>query len=73
MASFDAIADLPLRIEGCEFEGLSLDTGAFERLTTIVRLRGAGEEGIGEDVVYDAVDHIAQQDHGPPAGLEGEL
>ena len=24
MASFDAIADLPLEIEGCEFEGLEL-------------------------------------------------
>jgi hypothetical protein len=73
MASFDAIADLPLEIESCEFEGLSLNAGAFERLTTIVKLRGGGEEGIGEDVVYDAVDHIAQQDHGPPEGLAGNL
>ena len=73
MASFDAIADLPLEIETCEFEGLSLNAGAFERLTTIVKLRGGGQEGIGEDVVYDAVDHIAQQDHGPPEGLSGKL
>src|SRR5215203_6780244 len=72
MASFDAIADLPLQIDGCEFEGLSLNAGAFERLTTIVKLRGGGEEGIGEDVVYDAVDHVAQQDHGPPQGLAGK-
>jgi hypothetical protein len=73
VASFDSIADLPLEIEGCEFEGLSLDAGAFERLTTIVKLRGGGQEGIGEDVVYDAIDHIGQQDHGPPEGLTGSF
>ncbi|MEX2107231.1 MAG: hypothetical protein WD810_10070 [Solirubrobacterales bacterium] len=71
MASFDAIADLPLEIESCEFEGLEIAFGAFERLTTVVRLRGGGHEGIGEDVTYDAVDHIAQQDAGPPEGLAG--
>jgi hypothetical protein len=69
MPTFDAIADLPLEVEACEFEGREISIGEFERLTTIVKLRGAGEEGIGEDVVYDAVDHIGQQSHGPPAGL----
>jgi hypothetical protein len=69
MASYDAIKDLPLEIEDCAFEGLELKMGEFERLTTVVKLRGAGEEGIGEDVVYDAVDHIGQQSHGPPEGL----
>jgi hypothetical protein len=73
MASFDAIADLPLEIESCEFEGRELVLGSFERLTTIVKLRGGGHEGIGEDVTYDAVDHIAQQDAGPPRGLAGEF
>ncbi len=69
MASFDAIADLPLAVEACEFEGRGIALGDFERLTTIVKLRGGGEEGVGEDVVYDGVDHIGQQDHGPPDGL----
>jgi hypothetical protein len=69
MASFDAIADLPLEIESCEFEGLEITIGEFERLTTIVKLSGGDHEGIGEDVVYDAVDHVGQQDHGPPEGL----
>lgn len=73
MASFDAIADLPLEIEACEFEGRELVLGSFERLTTIVKLRGGGHEGIGEDVTYDAVDHIAQQDAGPPQGLPGRF
>src|ERR1700753_1238152 len=68
-SSYDAIKDLPLVVEGCAFEGLEFQVGEFERLTTVVRLRGGGEEGIGEDVVYDAVDHIGQQSHGPPDGL----
>jgi hypothetical protein len=71
MASYDAIADLTLDIESCEFEGLGVTLGEFERLTTAVKLRGGGHEGVGEDVTYDAVDHIAQQDHGPPEGLLG--
>jgi hypothetical protein len=71
MASFDAIADLPLEIEACEFEGLEFVNGEFERLTTVISLRGGGQEGVGEDVTYDAVDHIAQQTAGPPEGLAG--
>ncbi|MBA3866614.1 MAG: hypothetical protein H0X42_09780 [Solirubrobacterales bacterium] len=71
MASFDAIADLPLEIESCEFEGLEIALGEFERLTTVIKLRGGGHEGIGEDVTYDAVDHVAQQSAGAPAGLDG--
>ncbi len=69
MASYDAIKDLPLEVEECAFEGLEFAIGEFERLTTVVKLRGGGAEGIGEDVVYDAVDHIGQQSHGPPDGL----
>lgn len=69
MASYDAIADLPLELESITFEGLEISLGEFERLTTVIRLAGAGEEGIGEDVVYDAVDHIAQQSHGAPDGI----
>ncbi|MDX6625247.1 MAG: hypothetical protein QOE56_236 [Solirubrobacterales bacterium] len=71
MASFDAIADLPLQIESCEFEGLEFTLGEFERLTTVIKFKGGGEEGIGEDVVYDAVDHVAQQSAGPPEDLAG--
>src|SRR6201996_8457056 len=69
MASYDATKDLPLEVEECAFEGLELSVGEFERQTTVIKLRGAGEEGIGEDVGYDAVDHIGQQNHGPPDGL----
>ncbi len=71
MASYDAIADLPLEIESCEFEGLEVVMGEFERLTTVIKLKGGGHEGVGEDVTYDAVDHVGQQSHGPPADLAG--
>ncbi len=71
MATFDRIAELPLQIDSCELEGLEFKLGDFERLTTLVKLRGGGKEGIGEDVTYDPVDHVAQQDAGPPASLSG--
>ncbi len=71
MATFDRIAELPLEIESCELEGLEFTLGDFERLATIVKLRGGGHEGIGEDVTYDPVDHVALQAAGPPAGLTG--
>ena len=73
VSSFEAIADLPLQIDSCSFEGLGITVGTFERLTTIVKLRGGGQEGIGEDVVYDPIDHIGQQDHGPPQELAGKF
>jgi hypothetical protein len=73
MVSFDAIADLPLTIESCQFEGLEFQLGEFERLTTVIKFAGGGHEGIGEDVVYDAIDHVGQQSHGPPAGLVGSF
>jgi hypothetical protein len=69
--TFDALADLPLKIEGYELEGLELDLPGFERLTTVIRIHGGGAEGLGEDVTYDALDHIALQDAGPSLDLTG--
>ena len=37
----------------------------FERVCTIMHLHGGGLEGVGEDVVYDAEDHVALQEAGP--------
>jgi L-alanine-DL-glutamate epimerase-like enolase superfamily enzyme len=71
MATFDRIADLPLEVDGYELEGHRLEVPGFERLTTVIRLHGAGEEGLGEDVTYDALDHIALQDEGPSLNLTG--
>jgi len=69
--TFDALADLPLEIEGYELQPLELQLPSFERLCTVIHLWGAGEDGLGEDVTYDAVDHIALQDAGPTLDLTG--
>jgi hypothetical protein len=73
MPTFDLIADLPLVIESYELEGLEQELGPeFTRLTTVVRLRGGGEEGIGEDVTYEGLDQLAFRDAGPTLPLAGE-
>ncbi|MFC7098241.1 hypothetical protein [Halobaculum marinum] len=57
---FRALADLPLTVESAGLRRRSRDTSSgFERVSTTVRLRGAGELGRGEDVTYDAPDHDA--------------
>jgi L-alanine-DL-glutamate epimerase-like enolase superfamily enzyme len=72
VGTFDALADLPLEVEGYSLEGLRAQVSSgFERLTTIVHLHGGGAEGIGEDVVYDGVDHVALQEAGPVQALAG--
>jgi hypothetical protein len=71
MGTFEKLAGLPLEVDEYELEGLRLELPSFERLTTIIRLWGAGEEGLGEDVTYDAVDHIALQDAGATLDLTG--
>jgi L-alanine-DL-glutamate epimerase-like enolase superfamily enzyme len=65
MATFDSLAELPIEIEGYELEDRDRTYGEFTRPSTIVHLRGGGQEGVGEDVVYDVLDHVAQRDAGP--------
>lgn len=72
MGTWDQLADLPLQIDGYELEGLELAVNSdFSRLSTVIHLHGAGEEGVGEDVTYDALDHVALQDAGPTLPLAG--
>ncbi len=72
MRTFDLLADLPLEVDGYTLEGLRAEVSSgFERLSTIVRLHGGGLEGVGEDVVYDGLDHIAFQDAGPALPVAG--
>jgi L-alanine-DL-glutamate epimerase-like enolase superfamily enzyme len=67
------LAELPVRVEGYALEGLELKVGSdFTRLSTVVRLHGAGHDGVGEDVTYDGLDHVALQDAGPALPLAGE-
>ena len=71
MPIFERLADLPIEVEGYELEGLELQVPGFDRLSTVIRINGGGEEGIGEDVTYDALDHVALQDAGPVQDLSG--
>jgi hypothetical protein len=69
----ERLADLPLRIEGYALEGLSRDvSSAFTRVSTVIRMRGAGQEGVGEDVTYDAEDHEILQAAGAVLPLAGK-
>jgi hypothetical protein len=70
--TFDLLADLPLEVDGYTLEGLRTEVSSgFERLTTVVHLRGGGLEGVGEDVVYDRADHVALQEAGAVHDLAG--
>ena len=58
MATYDLIADLPVRIDSLTFEGREMPFGEdFIRKTTLIQLHGDGQLGVGEDVVYDPEDH----------------
>jgi hypothetical protein len=69
VSSYERIAELPLEIESVGFEGRELKFNEdFTRATTLIELRGpGGEKGVGEDVVYDELDHVNLQMDGPKA------
>jgi L-alanine-DL-glutamate epimerase-like enolase superfamily enzyme len=72
MSTYELVADLPVTIESYDLEGLAQNVSSdFERKSTIIHLRGQGDEGAGEDVVYDAVDHEIAQKQGPSLPLAG--
>jgi hypothetical protein len=56
--SYAPLAGVPLEIESYRLERLEKPvTRGFTRVTTVVRLRGGGEEGLGEDVTWYAEHH----------------
>jgi hypothetical protein len=72
VSTYSAIADLPLTVEGYELEGFERPVSSgFVRHTTVVRLHGGGEEGLGEDVTYDAAEHGRFQASGTGHDLVG--
>src|SRR5688572_22818006 len=72
MSDWDRLKDLELRIDDYVLERLERDVSSdFLRVTTVIHLHGDGEEGVGEDVVYDAEDHDAAQQEGPSLPLKG--
>jgi hypothetical protein len=73
MSLFEAVRNLPLTVEGYLLDGLEQQVSSgFLRKTTLIRLRGVGEEGVGEDVTYDAAEHDVQQARGPVLPLAGD-
>jgi L-alanine-DL-glutamate epimerase-like enolase superfamily enzyme len=73
MPLYDALAELPLRIDSYSLEGRSRRISPeFERVTTTIHLHGGGEEGLGEDVTYGPDEQRAQQEAGPVLPLAGD-
>src|ERR1700759_3290099 len=67
------LAELPLVIEACEYERLhAVLAHEFERITTHVRLVGAGVDGLGEDVSVHVEKGSSLHETQPALPLEGE-
>jgi hypothetical protein len=67
------LAELTLIVEGCEYDRLhALLAYEFERVTTHVRLAGAGSDGLGEDVSVFREEGTALHETRPSLPLEGE-
>jgi L-alanine-DL-glutamate epimerase-like enolase superfamily enzyme len=74
LSTWERLAGLALDIEDYSLEPLEATVSSeFERKSTVIRLRGAGEDGLGEDVTYDAVDHAILQAEGPSLPLAGRF
>jgi hypothetical protein len=74
MSTWERLAQLPLEIEEYSLDPLRAQVSSeFERLSTVIGLRGGGTEGLGEDVTYDAVDHEILQAAGPVLPLRGSF
>ncbi len=74
MSSWELLAGLALEIDDYALEGLEAEVSSeFTRKSTVIHLRGGGEEGVGEDVTYDAVDHEIMQAAGATLPLPGRF
>ncbi len=73
MSSYEKIAGLPLEIDTLGLEGRQIEFPGFVRKTTLIKLQGAGETGVGEDVVYDADDQDRLQAAGGEIDVTGRF
>jgi hypothetical protein len=74
MSTWDAVAGLELEVEGYGLQALEAQVSSeFERKSTVIRLQGRSQEGLGEDVTYDAVDHDILQAAGATLPLQGRF
>jgi L-alanine-DL-glutamate epimerase-like enolase superfamily enzyme len=57
--TYARVARLPVLIERCELLPMARDTSSgFTKISTVIRLSGAGHEGQGEDITWDQIDQI---------------
>jgi hypothetical protein len=71
---YDRLAELPLTVDSYALEGLEKQVvPEFLLRRTVVRLRGAGQEGVGEDVTYDGDDQVGLQRGGSGFPLTGRF
>jgi hypothetical protein len=67
------LGDLKLLIETHRLDGMVIRVNSgWDRHTTVVRLEGAGQVGLGEDVTYHAGDQLAFQRRGAIHPLTGD-
>jgi hypothetical protein len=71
MSLYDKLATHPIQVDSYELTGHDREFGEFTRPSTVIHLRGGDQEGIGEDVAYDVLDHIAHRDAGPVHDFSG--
>jgi len=72
VSTWDQLASLEVELDSYSLEGLEQQyTPEFSRLTTVIRMTGGGEEGVGEDVIYEGLDHVSIQAAGPVLDLTG--
>jgi hypothetical protein len=74
VSSWELLGGLALEIDDYALEGLEAEVSSeFTRKSTVIHLRGGGEQGVGEDVTYDAVDHEIMQAAGATLPLAGRF
>jgi len=72
VGTYARFAGLPLEVDSYELERLEQPvTRGFTRTTTVVHLRGGGEEGVGEDVTWYTEHHDREQAAGAVLPLAG--
>jgi hypothetical protein len=70
---YDSVRDLPLTVESYALDGLEQQVSSgFLRKTTLIRLSGGREEGVGEDVTYEATEQDLQQARGAILPVSGD-
>jgi hypothetical protein len=71
--TYATVADLPLRIDSYSIASLSAAMGPERvRRTTLIRLAGAGEEGVGEDITPVEEDQPTFQEAAPTLSFAGD-